>query len=47
VPGYNKLNQYRVLGDILRFADNIGPGQLRFGVCSKARPPTATTIWKI
>jgi iron complex outermembrane receptor protein len=32
VPGYNKLNQYRVLGDILRFADNIGPGQLRFGV---------------
>jgi iron complex outermembrane recepter protein len=32
VPGYNKLNQYRVLGDILRFAENIGPGQLRFGV---------------
>jgi iron complex outermembrane receptor protein len=31
VPGYNKLNQYSVLGDILRFADKIGPGELRFG----------------
>ena len=36
VPGYNKLNQYRVLGDILRFANNLGPAQLRYGVWLEA-----------
>ncbi|MDO8654517.1 MAG: TonB-dependent receptor [Undibacterium sp.] len=36
VPGYNKLNAYRVNGDILKFTDKTAAGLLRAGVWLEA-----------